>query len=77
MPKKNFEFELVEHIATLSMEGEPLKELNIISFNGNPAKYDVRNWQFKDGKKVMLKGIALSLAEAKALKKALNERTEL
>lgn len=72
-----FSFNIVEKVAILSTEGEMSKELNLISFNGNPAKYDLRNWQDKGYKKRMLKGIVLSVDEAKALKAALNSRAEL
>lgn len=75
--QKEFEYQVIEHIATLSEEGVMSKDLKIISFNGAPAKYDIRNWQLKGDKQIMLKGVALTIEEAKALKEALNNRTEL
>ncbi|NLK23803.1 MAG: hypothetical protein GX309_07460 [Clostridiales bacterium] len=47
------------------------KELNLISWNGKEAKYDLRDWA-PDHKK-MGKGITLSLDELKSLKKLLSE----
>lgn len=47
------------------------KELNLISWNGKEAKYDLRDWA-PDHEK-MGKGLTLSLDELKSLKKLLNE----
>ena len=47
------------------------KELNLISWNGKEAKYDLRDWSLEHEK--MGKGITLSLEELKALKVILNE----
>lgn len=46
------------------------KELNLISWNGKEAKYDLREWA-PDHEK-MGKGITLSMEEIKGLKKLLN-----
>lgn len=70
---QTFAFDIVEHIATLSENrtGNYAVELNRISFNGNPAKYDLRKWDKANGK--MLKGITLTDEEAEALQAALAE----
>lgn len=47
------------------------KELNLISWNNRPAKYDIREWSPDHTK--MSKGITLSGEELVALKDALNE----
>lgn len=47
------------------------KELNLISWNGKDAKYDLRDWAPEHEK--MGKGITLSLQELKKLKELLNE----
>ena len=47
------------------------KELNLISWNGKEAKYDLRDWAPEHEK--MGKGITLSLDELKQLKKLLSE----
>ena len=46
------------------------KELNLISWNGKEAKYDLRDWA-PDHEK-MGKGVTLSEEERKALKDVLN-----
>lgn len=46
------------------------KELNLISWNGKEAKYDLRDWA-PDHEK-MGKGITLSLDELNSLKELLN-----
>ena len=47
------------------------KELNLISWNGREAKYDLRDWAPEHEK--MGKGITLTLDELKQLKNILNE----
>lgn len=47
------------------------KELNLISWNGKEAKYDLRDWGPEHEK--MGKGITLSLDELKTLKSILND----
>ena len=47
------------------------KELNLISWNGNTPKYDIRDWS-PDGSR-MGKGVGLTEAEARNLQKLLNE----
>lgn len=68
-----FVYRVTEHIATLSENktGNYTLELNKISFNGNPAKYDLRKWDRANNK--MLKGITLTDEEAAALKAALEK----
>lgn len=69
----NFKFEIIEHIATLSTSdtGWTL-ELNIVSFNDNPPKYDVRQWS--PNHKTMSKGFQLTQDELKLLAEAYEER---
>lgn len=47
------------------------KELNLISWNGKEAKYDLRDWSPEHEK--MGKGITLNLNELKSLKNLLNK----
>lgn len=47
------------------------KELNLISWNGKEAKYDLRDWAPEHEK--MGKGVTLSLDELKQLKGILNK----
>lgn len=74
MQRESFEFNITEHIATLSeTEAGYTKELNLISYKGAPAKLDIRGLhRTEDGIK-LLRGIALTNEEAEALRVALNE----
>ena len=64
-------FEIVEEIGVLS-EGSKgwSKQLNKISWNGNPAKYDIRDWN-EDHTKCG-KGITLTEDELEALLDLMN-----
>lgn len=65
-------YEIVREIAVLS-EGSKgwRKELNLVSWNGREAKYDLREWA--PGHEKMGKGVTLSKEEARALRDALNQ----
>lgn len=63
-------FEVIEEILTLSESGNWKKQLNIVQWGDNIAKYDIRAWN-KDHTKSS-KGVTLTLQELVALKKALN-----
>ena len=70
-----FTFEIVKTIAVLSKEQSGwTKELNFVSFNDAPPKYDLRTWDPEHKK--MGKGITLSKAEMEALREAI-ENLEL
>lgn len=69
--KRDLEYKIVEHIATISSKGNVTKELNRVSYNGTPAKLDLRAWQQEGRERRMLKGITLTDEEAAALKEAL------
>jgi hypothetical protein len=56
-------FELIEHLITLNENKTYTKELNLVSWNDNTAKLDIRSWR-KDTR-YPSKGIALSIDEAK------------
>ena len=75
MPYGEFKFEITQHIATLSTEkGGWTKELNLVSFNDQVPKYDLRTWDPEHEK--MGKGVTLSKEEMAILKDAI-ERLEL
>lgn len=63
----DFSYEIFSEIGVLS-EGKKgwRKELNLISWNGAPAKYDIREWA--PGHEKMSKGITLTVEEAEKLK---------
>ena len=77
MPSTAFNYEIVEKVAVLSQSGDTSKELNRVSYNGSPAKYDLRSWKRADGEEKLLKGLTLTEEEATLLKQALNAREEL
>ena len=77
MANTAFNYEIVEHIATLSENGSTTKELNRVAYNGSPAKYDLRSWKRESGEEKLLKGLTLTDEEATALKEALNSRTDI
>ncbi len=65
-----FKFEIVEKIGVLGeKENGWTKELNLVSYNNFPAKYDIREWD-PDHQK-MSKGITLSKEELLSLKELL------
>ncbi|HRL50775.1 YdbC family protein [Enterococcus aquimarinus] len=67
---KEFSYEIVEEIGVLSQNSRGWqKELNLVSWNGNPPKFDLRDWA-PDHEK-MGKGVTLSNDEFEALKKLL------
>lgn len=67
----NIEYEIIEEIGVLSENARGWrKELNKVSWNGRPPKYDIRDWS-EDHEK-MGKGITLIDEEAEVLKKLLD-----
>ena len=71
------EYEITERVAVLSQSGNTTKELNMVAYNGSPAKYDLRSWKRENGEEKLLKGLTLTAQEAKALKDALNARADI
>ena len=67
-----FTYEITERIAVLSTNARGWeRQLNLVSWNGNAPKYDIRDWS-PDGTR-MSKGISLSEEELKTLKGILDE----
>ena len=67
-----FKFEIIQNIAVLSAEKSGwTKEINLISFNGAPPKYDIRTWDPNHEK--MGKGITLTKEELTQLESVLKE----
>ncbi len=65
-------FEIIETIGVLSESSKGwTKELNLISWNDNAPKYDLRDWS--PGHEKMGKGITLSTEDLKKLRDILNE----
>ncbi len=71
---KDIQYEIVREIAVLSKSDSGYtKEINLISWNGNEPKYDIRS--FSPDREKCGKGITLTESEVKALLEALE--TEL
>ena len=68
-------YDEVKTIGVLSEKTGWAKKLKLISWNGNPAKYDIRDWSTPNDE-TMKKGITLNLQEAKALRDLLVEELE-
>lgn len=67
---KEIQYEIVKEIAVLSRsESGYTKELNLIAWNGNSPKYDIRS--FSPNREKCGKGVTLTADEAAALLKAL------
>ena len=68
----DFSFEITQSIGTVAEgKGGWNLELNLVSWGGRPAKYDIRSWSPDHHK--MGKGITLTKEELESLKKLLNE----
>lgn len=68
-------FEIMEHIGVLdtySREQAWTKEVNIVSWNGGPAKIDIRDWDSSHER--MSRGITLTEEQAEKLTAALVDR---
>lgn len=66
----DFKYEITERIAVLSENGKWTKELNKVSWNGRPEKYDLRDWNHEDNK--IGKGTTLTEEELNNLKQVLD-----
>ena len=73
MAKDNkFSFDILKTIEVLSTNKSGWnRELNIVSWNGNKAKYDLRDWSPDHTK--MSKGITLTAEEVAVLKEVFDE----
>ncbi|WP_346873928.1 YdbC family protein [Clostridium sp. UBA5988] len=68
----DIKFEIKETLGVVSESAKGWKkELNLISWNGNEPKYDLRDWAPEHEK--MGKGVTLSKEELKELKNILNK----
>ncbi|MCQ2575370.1 MAG: PC4/YdbC family ssDNA-binding protein [Treponema sp.] len=68
---EEFSYKIEQNLGTISEgKGGWMLELNLVSWGGRPAKYDIRSWS-PDHQK-MGKGITLSAEDLKSLKNLLN-----
>lgn len=69
---KEIQYEIVKEIAVLSTSDSGYtKEINLIAWNGNEPKYDIRS--FSPAREKCGKGITLTMAEAEKLLAALKK----
>lgn len=72
MAKTEISYDIVKHIGVLSTSAKGwTKELNLVSWNGREAKYDIREWSPEHDK--MGKGVTLSAEELETLKELLKK----
>jgi len=72
MADKEFKFEIVKEIGTLSTSRSGWnREVNLVSWNEGKAKVDIRDWAPDHGK--MGKGISLTSEEVSILREILAE----
>lgn len=70
---RDFKFEIVEHLVTLRTNDSGWSlELNLVSYNDRPAKYDIREWS--PDHRSMSKGITLCDEEAEKISAAIAKR---
>ena len=70
--RNEIKFEIKNHIGILSETGKGWKkEINMVSWNGNPAKFDIREWNEDHSR--MSRGITLTHEEAKLLRESLGK----
>lgn len=71
---EDFKFEITQSMGVLSQGKAGWNmELNMVSWNGRPPKYDIRGWS--DDHTRMRKGVSLTKEELVALKSLLNSVT--
>ena len=75
MPNDNtpVSYEIVREIGVISDDGKWQMELNLISWNGRGAKYDLRKWA--PGHEKMGKGVTLSEEELIKLGEIIGKET--
>ncbi|OHW62953.1 hypothetical protein EUAN_07370 [Andreesenia angusta] len=68
----DIKYEICEELGSISENSKGWsRELNLVSWNDRPAKYDLRDWA--PGHEKMGKGLTLTAEEAKALRDILNK----
>ena len=73
-----FTYTIEKECGIVSTAGSLPLELNVISYNGAPAKYDLRRWRTKeDGTRSMQKGLCMSREELLDLRAFLNAMEDI
>lgn len=66
MPEKDITYEIIEYLGVISTHSNGWsKELNLISWNGGPPKYDIREWD--EHHERMRRGVTLHEGELRKL----------
>lgn len=74
---KEFKYEVVEELGVLKQGKAMALKANIISYNGEEPKLDIRWWTYNEaGEPKMSKGVALAKSEYEKLLKILEELHE-
>lgn len=66
-------FEIKKHYGTVKQNGAYSTEVNLVSWNGQPNKLDIRQWKTTEQGKQPLKGMTLDRTQTQALYDALTE----
>lgn len=69
---KKFDYTIEKKFGTVSNAGALPLELNLISYNGAAARYDLRKWRETDGQRTMQKGLTMTRQELLDLQEFLN-----
>lgn len=76
--KKEFTYTIEKRFGTVSNAGTLPIELNLISFNGTAARYDLRKWRDKEnGEHTMQKGLTMTREELLDLRAFLNAMEDI
>ena len=68
-------YEITKELGVISENSKGwTRELNLVSWNGNPAKFDIRDWSPDHTR--MSKGVSLTEDEMKKLIELFNARNE-
>lgn len=69
----DFDYTVLKHIGVLSWGKKYSVDFNIMTWNGYPAKYDLRRWKVdEEGNKTPAKGVSLTASEVDILKQLLD-----
>lgn len=72
MAKKEFSYEIIKNLGVLSSSTSGWKrEVNVVSWNGNDPKIDIRDWSEDHSR--MSKGVSMSPEEISILSEILAE----
>lgn len=70
--QSTFTYEIIKHVGVITEhESGWKKELNIVSWNGNPPRFDIRDWN--PTHEHMSKGITLAIYEGAKLAEMIQE----